>query len=393
MPKLTKTLVETTVPGLKAGYLWDDQLAGFGVKVLPSGRKQYLVKYRVGGGRRAQQRWLQLGAHGAVTVDEARKRARQTLAAAARGEDPQRDKQESRTAPTLAEAWTRFAMEHLPRRKAATQQLYEQAWRLYLEPALGARRVKEITRSDIAELHAGLSDRPYMANRMLAVASKLFSMAELWQWRLDGSNPCRRIEKYSETARERYLSADEIEQLGTAIRDLEDGGKISVAAAAAVRLLLFTGARVSEILSSRWAWINWDRRVLSLPDAKTGSRDLYLSLAAIDLLEDLRRHQGADTVFIIPGRVVGAPMTTLKKPWSLICKEAGIDGLRLHDLRHSAASIAVGQGVGLPIIGRLLGHRSPVMTQRYAHVADDPALAAADLISDQVSGALRRSAE
>ena len=393
MPKLTKTFVEGTVANTKPKYIWDDQLAGFGVKLLPSGRKHYLVKYRVGGGRRAQQRWFQLGAHGAVTVDEARKRARQVLAAAAHGEDPQLEKGERRSAPTVAEAWERFEREHLSRRKPATLSLYEQVWRLHLSPAIGRKLVRDVIRADVADLHASLSERPYMANRMVAVTSKLFNLCELWGLRPDGSNPCRHIEKFPEKSRERYLSSDELERLGTALRSLEDEGRVSAAAAGAIRLLLLTGARVSEVLSSQWNWVNHERRVLSLPDAKTGSRDLYLSRAALEVLQELQSRPDADPVYVIAGQKAGAHLTTLKKPWSLICEAADLSDLRVHDLRHSAASFAVGQGIGLPIVGRLLGHRTPATTQRYAHVADDPALVAADLIGTQVGGALRRTAK
>ena len=158
---------------------------------------------------------------------------------------------------------------------------------------------------------------------------------------------------------------------------------------AAIKLLAMTGARVSEILSARWEWIDWERKVLSLPDSKTGERQIYLSNAALGVLKDLESLQpSSKSPFVIQGRNSDRPLINISKAWLRIRERANLDDVRIHDLRHTAASIGVGQGMGLPIVGRLLGHTHASTTQRYAHVDIDPALAAANQIGDVVSNAL-----
>jgi integrase len=389
MPRLTKRLVETIEVAKAPVYAWDDQLAGFGVKVLPTGRRKYVCKYRIGGGRAGRDRWYLIGAHGQITCDHAREMAMQILSAVARGQDPQSNRLAAREAPTLSDLWNRYSTEHLPRKKASSGIDDNQKARDYILPRLGRRKVAEITRADIHDLHRELADRPYQANRVLALLSKMLNLAEAWGYRPDGSNPCRHIEKYKEQARQRYLSNDELRRLGAALDELEANSAHGVYAAAAIKLLLLTGARVNEVLQARWDWVDWDRNSIILPDSKTGPKPLFLSNPALVVLRDLSaRPEAATSGFIIKGRLAGKSLVNLAKPWKGLCRAAELDGVRIHDLRHTAASVGVGHGLSLPIIGRLLGHSQPQTTNRYAHVDGDPALSAINTIGETIGTAL-----
>ncbi|MFZ1425447.1 MAG: tyrosine-type recombinase/integrase [Geminicoccaceae bacterium] len=390
MPKLTKRTVEAAEPADQAWYLWDDQPKGFGVKILPSGDRKYVLKYRAGGGgRAAPQRWLSLGRHGSITLDQARALAQAALAAIARGQDPQAERLDGRAAATVADLWARYEADHLPRKKSKSQVNDRQLWRDYLSPALGRKRAADLTVADIDRLHRGLREKPYTANRALALLSKMLALSERWGLRPVGSNPCRTVERFKEEGRERYLNSDELTRLGQAMRDGLAAQSETPHMIAAVQLLLLTGARLNEILAAEWAWVDLDRRVISLPDSKTGRKPIYLGQGAVAILRRLQQlptYQSSP--YVICGRRPERPLVNLAKPWARLCQRAKLDGVRLHDLRHTAASVGVAQGMSLPIIGRLLGHSQPSTTHRYAHVAIDPALAAADLIGEAMASAL-----
>ena len=388
--KLTKRAVEGIKPAAGPVYAWDDHLAGFGVKVLPNSKRKYLAKYRVGGGRSGRVRWLQLGAHGAISCEQARELATQALAAAARGEDPQGLRERLRQGSTVRDLWNRYENEHMPRKKASSAADDQQKARDHILPALGAVKVTDVSRADIKKIHQSLADRPYQANRVLSLLSKMFNLAEAWGMRPEQSNPCRHVDKFKEQARTRYLNADELGRLGQALREGEEKGEVERYMAAAIRLLLLTGARVSEVLSARWDWVAWDRRVIELPDSKTGAKPVFLSEAAVAVLRNLRDDE--EYPFIIRGRFADRPLVNLAKPWRRVCALARLEDVRIHDLRHTAASVGVATGTSLPIIGRLLGHTQSQTTQRYAHVDLDPALIAADKIGDAITGALNGKA-
>ncbi len=390
MPRLTKALIDNELPENKPKFLWDTQQSGFGVKVLPSGNKKYILKYRTkGGGRRAQQRWYLIGTHGAITLDQARGIARQVQGAIAEGKDPQGQKESFRGATTMQELWERFEKEHLPKRKEKTILHYQQIWAKHIRQAMGAKKVIDVNRDDVHRLHNHMSKHPYQANRAIAVLSKMFNLAEMWGVRPDGTNPCRHVEKYRENSRERYLNAEEMGRLGDALHEGLAAQTETPHMVAAVQLLLLTGARVSEILGARWEWIDWESRVIRLPDSKTGAKPVYLSETAIKILELLKGlPQAKESPYIIVGRVAGKPLSDLRHPWHRIRKRADLNDVRLHDLRHTAASIGVAQGMNLPVIGRLLGHSQASTTQRYAHVDVDPALDAVNKIGAVVSKAL-----
>lgn len=394
VPKITKRTVDAlSACHGRPSFLWDEALPGFGLKALPTGTKRYIVKYRAnGGGRSAPQRWLTLGAHGQLTPDQARTMAQQALAAVARGDDPQFDKLERRKATTLNDVWLRFQTEHLPQRKPQTRYDYEGHWRGVIGPKLGKIPVADLSRSQVDRLHKNLNATPYRANRVLALLSRVMTLAEMWELRPTGSNPCRHIERFKEQPRERYLSAEEIKRLGDTMTGMVAGGELTQVAAHAVHLLLLTGARLNEVLSARWDWLDRSRRVLALPDSKTGQKLIYLSDVALAVL-DRQKELSAENKYIFPGNGTKGWMINLRKPWTKICAKAGLDGVRLHDLRHTAASIAVGQGASLAIIGRLLGHSQAQTTQRYAHVDANPALRAANAVGAAISSCWPASPE
>lgn len=385
---LTKRQIDKALTdGDQPMFLWDGTIKGFGVKIMPSGTKRYVFKYRSsGGGRRAIQRWYTFGTHGEMPFEEVREYARQLSAAVGRGEDPQGQKMQNRQAPLMRDAWERFEREHLPKRKLATRTEYHSAWVNKLEPRLGKMKVCDVARADIDRLHKAISKTaPFMANRVLSVLSKMMNLSESWGWREQGTNPCKFVEKNPEQKRERYLSATELGRLGQAMQELVDLGMVWPEIANLFKLLLLTGARKNEIATCKWAWVDIDNCVIHLPDSKTGAKPIFLSQSAVTILQSQKViTRNPDSEFVFPGGKYDGHIVNLAKPWHLICKHAKIENVRIHDLRHTAASIAVGQGVPLPIIGRLLGHSQSQTTARYAHVDSDPALAAANLLGNAI---------
>ena len=387
MAKLTKTLVETIpVPDQRPTFVWDDRIAGFGIKVLASGSRKYVLKYRTAGGRGAQQRWLSLGTHGAITVDQARVIALKASAQVAAGEDPQQERRAVAKHPTLTELWVQFEQSDLPLKKPNTQRDYRYLWTQSIKPKLGSSKVREIKRHEVGLLHKGMTGRPYQANRMLALLSRLLSLAEALEWRDQGTNPCKFVPKFKEEPRQRFLNRDEVATIQDVIESLCGTGEISDEAGNALLLLLLTGARSTEIKTAKWSWVDWQRKIIALPDSKTGARTIYLNDMAIEVLER-QRAGGVASDYVFPGRDSTKPIHNLRKPWSRVCQAAGLTGVRVHDLRHTAASIAIGAGASLAIIGRLLGHTQPQTTSRYTHLAADSALRAANLVGEEVRGA------
>jgi len=332
-----------------------------------------------------------IGVHGAITPDQAWEIARSWAGLVAAGGDPAADRESLRQAPTVSDLLDRFITDHAERNnKPSTVRNIKQTIENHLRPTLGRVKVRDVTRADISKLHGSLRSTPYQANRALALLSKAFSLAEVWGLRPDGSNPCMRVQRFEEKSRERFLSEKEFAALGAVLAKAERGelmpkGKdapvyVSPQAITAIRLLLFTGARVSEILGLRWEFINGENNTAELPDSKTGKKTIHLPPAALEVLNGLERPANGKSYVVRGGRGAGdasQPLVNIKKPWGIIRSAAGLDGVRLHDLRHSFASAAIAGGMSLPMIGALLGHRDVKTTARYAHLADDPIRAAA----------------
>jgi integrase len=364
--------------------LWDNALAGFGVRVRPDGAKTYILMYRAGAGRRSPLRKLTIGRHGSPwTPDAARTEAKRLLGIVASGGDPAAVKAQRRKAPTVADLAQRFIDEHAKaKRKTRTATEYGRLIDRIILPVLGKKKIIDLSRADVVRLHHGLRSTPYQANRVLAVVSKMPNLAEVWGLRRDGSNPCRHVERYPEQSRERMLSAAELARLGGALNSFRG----SVYIPAAVKLLLFTGARLSEILTLRWESIDVGRGEARLPDSKTGAKTLHLPPPALAVLADLPRVNG--NPYVIVGQRDGAALVNLEKPWQAIRTAAGLPNLRLHDLRHAFASAGAARGDSLLVIGKLLGHAQVSTTERYSHLASDPLKATAARIADTMATAL-----
>lgn len=375
--KLTVRSVEAVVPGAKDSILWDTELSGFGCKVTPKGKRSYFLYYRTKDG---QQRRPMIGQHGPLRPEAAREIARAWLAEVAKGNDPSQNRVQNRVAPTLRAVCDRYLSEHASaRKKASSIRNDKRLIEVHLVPALGSRKVAAVTRPEIAALHNRLRRTPYEANRMLALASKIFGLTERWGLRPDGSNPAKNVDRFPEHKRERYLTSSEIGRLWRVLESEEALTMASPAAISAVKLLILTGRRLNEVLTLEWAWIDLEAQILRLPDTKSGALTVSLNDSAIALLGALRVSD-PDGRFVIPGKRHDRPLVNLQKPWQALRNFAGLADVRLHDLRHTFASVGAGLGMSLPLLGRLLGHTQPSTTARYSHLALDPVKVAANAI-------------
>lgn len=371
MAKLTKRSVDALKPEARDYFVWDAQIAGFGVRVLPSGAKSYQAQYRKGG----RTRRVAVGRHGSITVDEARKIAKEIMGQVAKGENPAEDISQHRKAPTVAALCERFFDSHVRERcKLSTQGEYRRAIDLFINPALGSFKVVDVERRDVAELHHRFRDKPYQANRTLGGLSKMFNLAEIWGLRPDGSNPCRHVPKYAEKKRERFLSHAELQRLGQVLAEVERDGSETPHVVAAFRLLLLTGCRLGEIQTLKWEYIT--ERGMELPDSKTGARCIPLPSIARQVLSALPRPDG--NPYVIAGKIAQQYATDLQHPWRRVRDRAGLANVRIHDLRHTYASNAVSSGMPIQMVGKLLGHSQLQTTMRYAHLAEDPVRKAAE---------------
>jgi integrase len=402
--KLTQSTVDRASPEASRYILTDIAIPGFWLVVEPSGRKTFKLRYRVGGGRSGTIREPKIGDATSMKTEKARSIAAEWHAEVAKGGDPSGHRRAQRDAPTMADLFERFLSDHAEKTKKASSAANDRRLiKKKLAPALGRRKVTEITRSDIAQLHNRMSDTPYEANRGLALLSKALNLAELCTLQPEGTNPCRHVKKFAERKRKRFLSPAELARLGEALRIAERDGflilppkdgvratEVRVAVSpwpvAAIRLLVLTGARMSEILGLRWEWIDATNGRAHLPDSKTGEKTIILSPPALAVLAALPRSE--DNSHVIQGGKPGTHLVNLKDPWLAIREAAELYDVRIHDLRHSFASVGVAGGASLPIIGALLGHTQPQTTQRYAHLADDPLQAAAASIGERLAAAL-----
>ncbi|PLX34951.1 MAG: integrase [Hyphomicrobiales bacterium] len=384
--KISKRSVDALRPSDRDEYLWDTDLAGFGLKVTPRGRRIYLVQYRLGG-RKGRTRRYTIGHHGPLTPEQARTEAKRLLGVVASGKDPSEARDRARKAPTVANAGERFLNEHVRAKlKPKSIEEYERTFKLHILPNIGKLNLTDVSRARVARLHHSMRDKPYAANRTVAFLTKFFNWSEMHGLRPDGSNPCRHIEKYPEKKRERFLSEVEMTRLGSTLAEFEEGEKATPWTVAAIRLLMLTGARLNEILTLKWDYIDLDSRAMHLPDSKTGAKTIYLNAPSLEVLNGIPRVDG--NPHVICGQKPGSCLINLQKPWRRIRKKAKLDDVRLHDLRHSFASVGAIGGASLPVIGALLGHSQPQTTARYAHLSADPLKAASDAIGERIAGAL-----
>jgi len=384
MPKLTKRIVDAAKPTSdREVFRWDAELRGFGLRVKPTGVKSYIIQYRT---RTGISRRMTIGQHGVLTAEEARREAKVQLGRAAKGDDAAADKANARDGLSFATFTERYLSDHAAtKKKPSSVRMDRINLNKHILPILGRRRLDTIGRADVVRLHHSMRDAPGAANRCLALLSKMMNLAERWGERPDGSNPCRHVEKYREHKRNRFLSADELARLGAACLRCEKDEKLGLSFLALVRLLIFTGARLSEIQKAQWDWVDFKSGVIHLPDNKTGAKTIMLPAPALDVLARLARVDA--NPYIITGEG-NRYLVSVWKPWAVLRALAGLKDVRLHDLRHSFASVGAAGGMSLNVIGGLLGHRQTQTTSRYAHLAADPLKTAANQIAAAIAATM-----
>ncbi len=375
--KLSKRTVDAEPINGKDRKIFDALLPGFHLRVKPSGMKSFAIQYRTRGGR---QRSLTIGRYGILTVEEARQEARQLLAQVARGEDPSQQRHTQRHAISMQTLWEEYLEKHARPKKAPRSVEEDEAiWRLWLCKAIGSVRVNQLERKDVERLHAAMCHVPARANRLLALLSKMMNLAA--QWGYCDRNPVTGIPKYREVGRERFLSPAERERLARALGEETDRG-----AATIVWLAMLTGARRGEALKARWEQFHLDGHapLWIIPAFNTKQRRVNrkpLSAQAVMLLLEWQRNRPLSPAgWVFPGKDPMQPRADIKRPWSRIRNAARLEDFRFHDLRHDFASMAIGDGWSLSMIGKYLGHASPQTTQRYAHLQDDPLRAMAERV-------------
>ena len=375
--KLTKRVVDALSVETNDAAFWDRDLAGFGVRVYATGRKVYVVQSRGPWGPKR----VTLGRHGKMSCDEARKQAALVIDRIKRGEEPEPKPPEAEL--TVAGLAERFMRDHVGTHcKPDTARTYRSLLENHIEPALSGMALAEVGRAEVAALHHGLRATPAVANAVLGLISKMFKMAEAWDLLPAGSNPCRAVRRFRTRKRERFLTQEEFRRLGRALSDLEAEGKTWPPAVAAIRLLALTGCRRSEILDLMWDDVDRTAGELRLRDAKAGPRMVPLTAPVKRVLEEVPR--SPDNSWVIPSRYGKNRLGNLSYYWGAVREQAGLDDVRIHDLRHSYASRALALGESLSAIGRLLGHRHVVSTARYAHLMRDAEKAAAARVGESI---------
>jgi integrase len=406
MAKLTKRTVDAERADSGEKFIWDEDLPGFGLRVFPSGRKSYVVQYKLGG-RGGRTRRISLGLHGKLTPDEARKRAAKLLGAVADGADPAGERAQAKQALTvadLAELYLSDGPAEKPNKKASSWATDRSNIERHIKPLLGRKMLNTLTPADIAKFQAdvaagkskadiktGKRGRAIVEGGRGTAARSLAVLAAMLQFgagrKLLATNPAKGVRLLKGAKKERYLSETEVANLADTLTAMEAEHRLSAVAAAAVRLLLLTGCRKSEILCLRWEWVDSPRCCLRLPDSKTGAKVVPLAAAALELLSGLPR----TSPYVLPAAKGDSHYTGLQKDWERVRVRAGLPGLRLHDLRHSFASFAVADGNTLLMVGKVLGHKHARTTEIYAHLADDPVRAVADRTAARIAAAMKRN--
>jgi integrase len=362
--------------------IWDQQVSGLGVRVTAAGKKSFILKFRVNG--RGKKPTLGACGPGALSVAEARAMAVTWKTSAQQGIDPTRARQQERTAPTVADLCDEYVRRHGSRKRSGFED--QRKIDVVIKPRMGALRVKDVSQFDVDDLHRKYADRPYEGNRVLALLSKMFSLAERWGWR--EGNPARGVERYPEEPRERFLTPEEIARLSAALSayvaekpsaDRED-------AVAIVRIAMMTGARSGEVLAAEWDQFDLDAGLWIKPSSHTKQKRTHrvpLSPEVVEILE-LRERRSR---FVFPGPGKSGHRDSIRSAWARIqALTGGIDDVRVHDLRHTYASVLVSSGVSREMIGALLGHTQAQTTMRYAHLYDDPLREATSRAGRMLSG-------
>ena len=351
--------------------VFDDRLTGFGVRITAKSNIAFILNYS----HKGRERRMTIGQYPTFTVLAARKEAEQLKGQVARGIDPLERRQVDHKAPTVEDMWKRYEAQYLPKLADRSQKDQRTMFTKSILPAIGRKKVEDVTFNDCEALHRKITkDRPTRANRVIEVLRRNFNLAIKWGW--VERNPASGIERNSEPKRERYLSPSEIEALLSALDQHKEKTSCD-----AIKFILLTGCRRGEALNATWSQFDDDLRIWTKPAATTKQRRLHRVPVASSVTEllKLRRHHSESEYVFDSGD--GTALTDIKRTWSAITKAANIENARIHDLRHTFASIAVSQGQSLPLIGAMLGHTQVQTTARYAHLFDDALVNAADQIS------------
>jgi integrase len=379
--RLTKAAIDAaTYAGTNNArcVLWDDEVPGFGCRIFPSGRKGFVLSYRAAG----RSRLLTIGTYGVLTLDQARTVARSQLAKVeTEGADPIATREQERQGETMRDLCLAYMDRHGNAKKSGDED--QRRINAYVLPKWGSLKARTITRPDVETLHRTIGKRaPYEANRVLALLSKMFELARRWGFVPEGhGNPARDIDRFTEAKRDRWVSADELPRLAQAINE-----EPNASARAALWLYLLTGARKTELLTAQWSDVDWTRVELRLPDTKAG-RVHYIPLSppAVALLRDLPQAEG--NPYILPGKLPGAHLVNISKPWGRVRTAAGVEDVRLHDLRRTVGSWLAQSGNSLHLIGRVLNHSNQSTTAVYARFGEDSVRAALDQHGARIMGA------
>lgn len=398
--RITKRTVDALKATGKEYVCWDGELTGFGVRVRPSGTKSFVAVYRTGG-RNTPLRRVTIGAVGKIEADRAREEARQIIGQAEIGIDRAAEKAKARAEMTFDKVCDLYLAEGCDTKKASTLATDKGRIERHIKPLLGKKRVGEITRADVekfmrdvaagktaADIKTGKRGRAIVeggkgtATRTVGLLGGIMSFAVSRHLRPD--NPVRGVKRYADKKGETFLSAPELAKIGAALTQLEQDGA-NPAAIAVIRLLAFTGARKSEITALHWSEVDLERGYLRLGDSKTGAKIIPIGAPACEVLASVAAVAGSE--FVFPASSGGGRFQGVERIWQKVRALAGFPSLRLHDLRHSFASVGLARGDALPVIGAILGHADVKTTSRYAHLADDPVKKAADEIARSVHAA------
>ena len=385
--RITKRVVDAAKPKNQEFFVWDGELIGFGLRVLPSGVKSYIARYQLGPGRRAPVRRVTIGKHGKLTADLAREEARKILADVVRGEDPAGERALQRRELTLGELADRYISEHLRvHNKPSTAIEFERLVTARIKPAFGSRRLGTVSRADVKAWHTSLRGSPYAANRALAVLRKIFSLA-VKEWELVDDNPALGVKMFRETKRERFATDDDLARIGRWLRDSEKAGTVPSSFALAVRLLALTGMRLGEVLSLERSAVDMENSVIRLADAKAGARIVALAAPTRALLADVKSR----AQYVVTGEDPSTHLsrTAFRTGWRHLRAGTGLIDLRPHDLRHTAGTFAAQAGANAFLVRDLLGHKTLAMTGRYVERAVDPLRAVADQVAKRVAAAMK----
>ena len=401
--KLTKALIDRSHPRENDYFIWDGELKGFGIKISKGGRKSYVCKYSVGSGRSAPTRRMTIGAHGSPwTVDQARKEVRKILGRAANGHDPAKEKQDQKNQITISQLCELYLEQGVATKKASTIATDKGRIERHIKPLLGKKKVPSVTRADIkrfiqdvanGKTAADVKTRAHgraivrggkgAASRTVGLLGGIFSFA--FDCGLIEVNPVHGVKRFPDKKGHRYLSSSELADLGQSLNGGLDAG-FNFHAITILKLLIFTGARKGEIEALKWCEVDFETQYLRLEDSKTGQKVIPLNAPALEILSNLQRLEASE--FVFPAYRGNGFFEGTSKVWRKVRAMAGLEDVRLHDLRHSFASVAVSGGASLPIIGALLGHTDSATTQRYAHLQDDPVRTTNEMIGSRLASQL-----